>query len=84
MTVAPLDPDEVVYSISIEDLQSVAMEDLNRELTREEIDSLIDRLGDYISWFDAVSSAIADSKLVAGTPSADDDGDGDDDDEIGS
>lgn len=74
MTVQPLDPDEVVHSISIEDLQTVAMEDLNRELTREEIDRLIDRLGNYIPWFDAVSSAIADGKLVAGPPSANDDG----------
>ena len=57
------DKNDVVYSIKIEDIQNVAEQELNRELTPEEVKLITNRIGDYISWYDAVALAI-DEKIV--------------------
>ena len=48
----------IVYSINIEDLQTVAEEELERELTDEEIKLVEDRLGDYIDWYGTIAMAL--------------------------
>lgn len=50
--------DEIIYSINIEDIQDVAEQELDRELTPEEVKLVADRVGDYISWYDAIALAI--------------------------
>jgi hypothetical protein len=50
--------DEIVYSINVEDLQNVASDLLDRNLTSEEIKIAVDKLGDYIDWYEAVESSI--------------------------
>jgi hypothetical protein len=47
-----------VYEISIDDLQRVAKEVLERELTDEEIAAVGNSVGDYIDWFQAIENAI--------------------------
>jgi len=51
-------PSDIVYSINIEDLQNVAKEELERELSDEEIKRVEDKLGDFLNWRDAVLNAI--------------------------
>lgn len=51
-------PKETVYKLSIEDLQLVAREVLERELTNDEIAAVGNALGDYIDWFQAIENAI--------------------------
>jgi hypothetical protein len=48
----------IIYSLTVEDVQTVAMETMNRELTEAEINSLIDPIGDRLAWFDAVENVI--------------------------
>ena len=48
----------VVYSINNEDLQNVAEQELDRKLTPEEVKLIANRIGDYISWYDAIALAI--------------------------
>ena len=48
----------IVYSINIEDLQTVAEEELERELTDEEIKLVEDRLGDYIDWYGTIAMVL--------------------------
>lgn len=55
--------ERVVYSINIEDIQTVAEEELDRELMPQELKLVEDKIGDYIDWFEAISSAIKDSKI---------------------
>lgn len=56
--------DRIIYSINVEDLQSVADQELDRELTEKEIKFVENRLGDYVDWYGAIASAINDlSKL---------------------
>ena len=50
--------DDTVYKLSVEDLQLVAKEVLERELTREEIATVGNTVGDYIDWFQAIENAI--------------------------
>jgi len=54
----------IVYSLDTSDVQSVAEEELGRELTREEMKLVESKLGDYIGWFDAVVAAIGEEVRV--------------------
>lgn len=49
---------EIIYQLTIEDLQTVANEYLERDLTKEEISLVTDKLGDYINWYDSIECAI--------------------------
>jgi len=50
--------DKVVHQLSVEDLQNVAEKELGHKLTAEEVSLLEDVLGDYIPWYDCISTAI--------------------------
>lgn len=62
-------PRETVYELFIEDLQLVAREVLERELTNEEIAAVGNAVGDYIDWFQAIENAIH-RCVRAGQPSS--------------
>ncbi len=53
-----IDIDKVIYQLTIEDLQTVANEELNRDLTETEIKVLEEKIGDHINWYDSIRSAI--------------------------
>ena len=48
------DKNEVIYSINIEDIQTVAVEEFGRELTDDEIDKVKYLIGEKIGWYDAI------------------------------
>jgi len=50
--------ERTVYEISVDDLQRVAEEVVERELTDDEITAVGNSVGDYIDWFQAIESAI--------------------------
>lgn len=52
----------IVYSIDVDDLQDVARREFNRELSKGEVKSVADRLGDYIDWYEAVNITIAETR----------------------
>jgi hypothetical protein len=49
---------KTVYEISVTDLQHVAKEVLERELTDEEMVAVGNSVGNYIDWFQAIENAI--------------------------
>ena len=49
---------KIVYQLTIEDLQEVAIQELERELYAEEIEKLIDPIAEKIPWYDAIADAI--------------------------
>jgi len=55
---------KIVYSLCIGDIQEVAEEELNRKLTDEELKKVVDKVGDYISWYDAISYTFDALKLT--------------------
>lgn len=54
----------IIYSINVEDIQTVADEVLKRPLTEAEIAKIEDAVGENVSWFDAIEQAMIDNKLV--------------------
>jgi len=51
---------EIIYSITIEDICNVAEEVLNRDLTEKEIRLISNKVGDYVDWREAIEFAISD------------------------
>jgi len=48
----------IVYSLTIEDIQTVANEELGRDLSSQEIENVKDTIAEKINWFDAISDSI--------------------------
>lgn len=54
-----INPDTIIYSLNIEDLQTVASQEIGRELSENEIAEITNLLGDNINWYDAIADAIS-------------------------
>ena len=50
--------DRIVYSISVGDIQEVAKQVLERDLTKKEVILVEESVGDYIDWFQAIENAL--------------------------
>jgi len=50
--------DDIVYSLNIEDIQTVALEEIDRKLTAKEIEKIKDLIGENIDWYGAILDAI--------------------------
>ncbi len=50
--------DEIVYELTVSDLQNVSKEVLARSLSTQEIAAVRDSVGNYIDWFQAIEHAI--------------------------
>jgi len=48
----------IFYSLNLDDIQMVAIQEIGRELNDEEIDKVKDSIGEKIDWYDAVLSTI--------------------------
>lgn len=51
-------PSKIIYSINIEDVQTVAEEKLGRKLNHKELKIVEDKIGDYIDWYEAITLAL--------------------------
>jgi len=54
-------PSKIIYSLNIDDVQNVAEQELERELTKKELKIVEDKVGDYIDWHEAISLALNDA-----------------------
>ena len=50
--------DRIIYQLTSEDVNHVAMDTLGRPLTNEEFELIVEKLSDNINWYDAVYYAI--------------------------
>ena len=50
--------DRIIYQLTVEDLQTVANDYLNRKLTSKEILLLEEELGGYIDWYNIIEDVI--------------------------
>ncbi len=50
--------EEIVYSISVGDIQDVAIHVLERFLSRKEVVLVKESIGEYVDWFGAIEGAI--------------------------
>jgi hypothetical protein len=58
-----INPEKIIYSINIEDIQTVAEQELGRKLTEEELRLVENKLGDYVGWYEAILNAINEVKI---------------------
>jgi hypothetical protein len=49
----------VIYSLSAEDIQNVANQELGRDLSSNEIEKIKDAIAEKINWYDAIAHAIS-------------------------
>ncbi len=54
---------KIIYSLCVGDIHDVAEDELNRKLTEEELKKVINRVGDYISWHDAIEFTLSELRL---------------------
>ena len=50
--------DRIIYQLTVEDLQTVANDYLNRKLASKEILLLEEELGKYIDWYNIIEDVI--------------------------
>ena len=50
--------DRIIYQLTVEDLQTVANDYLNRKLTSKEVLLLEEELGEYIDWYNIIEDVI--------------------------
>jgi uncharacterized protein YgfB (UPF0149 family) len=53
---------KVIYRLIVEDVQNVAQQELDRDLSDAEIEKILDEIAENISWYDAIANAI--QKLI--------------------
>lgn len=54
------DKNDIFYSLSINDIQTVAVQEINRKLTVNEIEMIKDLICEQINWYDAITNSIYD------------------------
>jgi hypothetical protein len=55
--------DKIFYSLSIEDIQTVALDEIDRKLTTKEIENIKDLIGEKINWYDAILDSIHETSI---------------------
>jgi glutamyl-tRNA reductase len=55
--------EKVVYSLNVEDIQSVAQQELHRKLSPKEVRIVQDEMAGYINWYDAIQLAMIDANI---------------------
>lgn len=55
-----MNSNKIVYSLNVENVQTVALEEMGRELTDKELLRVIDRIPEYINWYEAINFSIHD------------------------
>lgn len=53
-----LNRNTIIYSLNVADVQTVALEEVGKELSKEEIEKIRDLIASNISWYDAISTSI--------------------------
>lgn len=54
---------KIIYQLTVEDVQTVALQELGEELPIEEIKDMEELVAKRIDWYDAIAYAIAELKL---------------------
>lgn len=67
-------PSKIIYSLNIEDVQNLAEQELDRELTKKELKIVEDKIGDYIDWHEAITLALNDAVSSQKSKKRDNDG----------
>lgn len=56
------DKSDIIYSLNIEDIQMVALQEFDRALTEDEIEQIKDLISKKINWYDTILNSIIEKK----------------------
>ncbi len=65
LTMENSNKEEIIYSLNIADIQTVAEEEIERELTINEIEKIEDLIAEKIDWYGAIADSINEKIDVA-------------------
>ncbi|MBC6400390.1 MAG: hypothetical protein GDA42_13140 [Ekhidna sp.] len=54
-----LNNEKIIYSLCIEDIQTVAEQEIERKLTNKEIEEIQDTIAEKIDWYEAIAHSIS-------------------------
>ena len=49
---------KIIYSLTVEDIQTVANQEIERNLSSEEIEKIIETIAEKINWYGAIADSI--------------------------
>ncbi len=49
---------KIIYSLTVEDIQTVAAQELERKLSSDEIQELVETIAEKVNWYDAIADSI--------------------------
>ena len=53
-----MENNKIIYSLTAEDIQNVAKQEINRNLSSKEIEKIIESISEKIHWYDAIANSI--------------------------
>lgn len=53
----------IFYSLNIEDIQTVASQEIERKLSESEIENIKDLIAEKVNWYDAIANAISEKQI---------------------
>lgn len=53
---------QIIYSLTIEDIQTVANKEIERNLSPDEIENIKEVIAEKINWYDAIADSIHQQK----------------------
>ena len=49
---------KIIYSLNVEDIQTVALQEIERNLSSKEIEKIEKSIADKINWYDVIADSI--------------------------
>jgi hypothetical protein len=60
-----MNKNKTLYSLTVEDFQNVALEEIDRELTDTEIEIVKKSVEDNIPWYEVIANSLIETKLAS-------------------
>lgn len=58
---------KIIYKLTIEDIQNVAQQELERNLTIVEVNKVVDLIGESFDWYNPIADAIINTITINNT-----------------
>lgn len=55
---------QIIYSLTIKDIQTVANQEIERDLSPDEIEKITDAIAEKINWYDAIADSIHQREII--------------------
>lgn len=56
---------KIIFSIDIGDIQNIAMQEIDRQLTKEEIIKVQEKINQNINWYDPIADSINELLIIS-------------------